>query len=204
MDSLREHIDNEFESSLPLWVERTPIIEGIKKTVVDAVYDLVSNYSDSSDYFVSDTARNYKQDDVSLHEINQSLFKDKLKILFARGTKRAQSEIRRIVRAGETYLLEGTELFEETPLNDAKVAILRPEELVSGFILGVTYPSLNRVSLSDLGIVPTDDFNEFVFSESKFLVVNVVNNSDFSDNALERILRREILPFQIPIIINIS
>ena len=203
MDSLREHIEREFEISTPQWIEKdNPVYQALKKTVSEVVFKMLDDYRVNSDYFFSfDQAKANKQDDFSLYEKDQSSFKDKLKILFARGTKKVLPELQRISGSSKTALFEDTELFETTELLE-DFSFTDSTNLLSGFISGVTFPSLNSVSLQDYDVA-SDDFCDFVFSEPRFLFLTIRNNSEFSDDDLKSIIRRNLLPHQIAVIINI-
>ena len=128
-------------------------------------------------------------------------------------------------------LFEDTELYENTPLDPSTLRIILPNVVNSGFIMDFTYPSINNVSFEDYAgittlqdlinyfgqdntdMIPPQAFNgldesilssnDYVFSETVFILIQYKNKSDFSEEQVRRIIRRELFPAMPVIIENI-
>lgn len=220
-------LKNIFDKALPSWIKENSILLSIRNTLSLFLSSFLNEYKLKSDFINSDIAKDFKQDDYSLYEYDMSYFKDKFKILFSRGSINVLDELSRIVRAETFILLDSTELFEDTPLDPTTVRLLLPNVVNSGFIMDITYPSINEISLEDYDnladlqqlsdyfdstdvILPqqyngldeqTLISNNYVFSEEVFLLLQLHNGSDFSNEELERIIRRELFPV-CPVIIE--
>ena len=192
---------------------------------------ILNRYSEESDFLLSNEAKDYKQDDYSLYEYNQDFFKDKFKTLFLRGSLNVAEELRRLLRATTFMLFEDTPLFEGTPLDPTTLRIIMPDAVMSGFILDSTYPSINNSSLEDYAgittlqelsnyfgqsntdvILPSAydgldeeilNLNDYVFSETVFVLLQYRNRSDYSEQEIRTIIRRQLFPAMAVLIENI-
>ena len=208
MEELKEQLKQAFLRSLPLWISKdSPLLEAFADTTTQALSEMIYSHIEESDFLNYPKAQRNKQDDYTLYEVDEVAqhFKDKYRILFRRGTALSLDEISRMVNSENARLFYDTQLFYDTPLGNENTVLVTPSnQIVSGFIAGITFPSINRVSLSLPSDTINSDLNEYVFSQRDFLVVELQNKSEFYSEELQEILMHNFFPFAIPALINFN
>lgn len=205
MSKFKEHIDREFEVSLPLWIDKSSLVlKAIKEAALSKVASIISQYNEESDFLSSNKAKADKQDDYSLRFSEQQVatrFKDKFRYLFRRGARISLAELQDILNSSDpTQLTSETELSSGFNLNNASnIRVTDSNSIMSGWIADITFPSIDSDNTPN-----AQDKNDFIFSEECFLLVEVANHSDFSNEELKEILLHDYLPFAIPSIVKFN
>lgn len=208
-NSIREQLYTEFDKALPVWIDKESLVLfAIKQAVLSELASLISSSIQKSDFINHPLAKIYKLDDykiVSSYTTIETEFKNKERLIFRRGSRAGQQELELLLNSSEgTSLNFDTSLNTNTPLNDSKtIRIQESSQIVSGWIADVTYPGLDSDYKGLVSQSSARDFNNFVFSEERFLYVQMVNKSGMSDSELKEFVRRYHLPALIPSIIEI-